>query len=173
MISQNNRGSAMIIALIVLILLTIMSTVFIEKLVRFSEASDGIENSNIAYYQALGMIEETLYNPTVNKYTPWNVLNSGSIISTGKGKSIVVSTGATTIPESGKGNSPYDPQNKDYNIIALGEPVQIVIPDGILNWDNIKFKFRVPVTESGALSATGVDTAKLLSGAILWTLASS
>ena len=83
MISQNNRGSAMIIALIVLILLTIMSTVFIEKLVRFSEASDGIENSNIAYYQALGMIEETLYNPNVNKYTPWNVLNSGSIISIG------------------------------------------------------------------------------------------
>lgn len=173
MISQNNRGSAMIIALIVLILLTIMSTVFIEKLVRFSEASDGIENSNIAYYQALGMIEETLYNPSVNKYTPWNVVNSGSIISTGKGKSIVVSTGATTIPDSGKGNSPYDPQNKNYNIIALGEPVQVVIPNGIMNWGSINFEFRVPVTESGALSATGVDMTKGLSGAILWTLASS
>lgn len=53
MLFKNNRGSAMIIALVILILLTIMSTVFIEKLFRFSQASDGIENSNMAYYSAL------------------------------------------------------------------------------------------------------------------------
>jgi hypothetical protein len=29
------------------------------------------------------------------------------------------------MPEAGKGNSPYD---DDYNIISLGNPVQIVIP---------------------------------------------
>lgn len=170
MISHNHRGSAMIIALIVLILLTLMSTVFIEKLIRFSEASDGIENSNIAYYNALGMIEETLYSPTVNKYTPWTVANSGSILSTGKGRSMKVSTGSNAIPESGKGNSPYD---KDYNIIALGEPVQIVIPDGITTWGSISFTFKVPITDSGALSATGTDISKAASGAVLWTFASS
>ena len=44
------------------------------------------------------------------------------------------------MPSAGRGNSPYD---DDYNIIALGQPVQIVIPDGI-DWNNVDFHFRVP-----------------------------
>jgi hypothetical protein len=40
-----------------------MSTVFLEKLSRFSKRSEGVENSNVAYYKALGIIEEALYAP--------------------------------------------------------------------------------------------------------------
>ena len=44
------------------------------------------------------------------------------------------------MPKAGYGNSPYSP---DYNIISLGEPVQIVIP-GEVDWDDVSFEFRVP-----------------------------
>lgn len=94
----------MIIALITLILLTIMSTVFIEKLWRFHDASEGIENSNVAYYHALGMIEETLNAPGVDKYTPWNVMNSNVPLGTqgARGKIMTVATGSSTVPAAGK-----------------------------------------------------------------------
>lgn len=49
----NKQGSALIIALVVLTLLTMMSTVFFEKVFNFSKRSEGIENSNVAYYKAL------------------------------------------------------------------------------------------------------------------------
>jgi hypothetical protein len=73
-------------------LLTMMSTVFLEKLGRFSKRSEGIENSNVAYYKALGIIEDSLYQPTVNKYTPWNIANGGSTATVGteSGSSITV-----------------------------------------------------------------------------------
>ncbi len=61
LLKKNTRGSAVLIALIVLVILTIMSTTFLEKLLSFAKASEGIENSNVAYYNALGIIEQSLY----------------------------------------------------------------------------------------------------------------
>ncbi len=52
-LSRNKTGSALLISLVVLVILTVMSTVFIEKLLSFSKSSEGIENSNVAYYNAL------------------------------------------------------------------------------------------------------------------------
>ena len=75
-----------------------MSTVFIEKLLSFSKASEGIENSNVAYYNALGIIEESLYTGGVNKYTPWMITNQSSWNPTSTGKSISVLTGGMSIP---------------------------------------------------------------------------
>lgn len=161
----------MIIALVILILLTIMSTVFIEKLFRFSQASNGIENSNIAYYNALWIIEETLYGPWVNKYTPWNV-SSASIKNAYTGKTMTVYTGSQTVPALWRWNSPYD---SNYNIIGIWNPVQLVIPNGI-DWSQVFFEFRVPKTESG-MTSTWVDIPgwriQGWTGVILWTLASS
>jgi type II secretory pathway component PulK len=59
--SLDTRGSALIIALVILTLLTMMSTVFFEKVFNFSKRSEGIENSNVAYYKALGIIEDSLF----------------------------------------------------------------------------------------------------------------
>lgn len=70
---HTNRGSALLISLIVLTLITVMSTVFFEKLFQFSTASNGIENSNVAYYKALGSIEEAIGTGAVTKNTPWKV----------------------------------------------------------------------------------------------------
>lgn len=69
----NSKGSALLISLVVLLLLTVATTAFLEKIWGFSQASEGIENSNVAYYNALGMIEEALMGNGVDKYTPWNV----------------------------------------------------------------------------------------------------
>lgn len=168
MYTSHKRGSALIIALVVLTLLTMMSTVFFEKIHRFSQRSEGIENSNVAYYKALGVIEEMLYTGWVNKYTPWNMQDVAYGSSSITGASLRASTGWLTIPLAGNGNSPY---NRDYNIIGIGEPVQIVIGNGI-NWNSINFEFQVPViwwvTSTGILTPWATS-----SGFILWTFASS
>ena len=164
----NKKWSALIIALVVLTLITMMSTVFFERVFRFSERSNGIENSNAAYYKALWMIEEALFTGAVNKYTPWNISDNTKWGTTSTWSKIIVWTGGTTIPIPGKWNSPYD---KNYNIIALSEPVQVVIPNNILNWNAILFEFRVPIIWGN--TNTGVAVAWTNSGYILWTLASS
>lgn len=148
-------------------LLTTMSTVFFEKIYRFSQRSEWIENSNIAYYKSLGIIEEALYTGWVDKYTPWNMKNNTYGSTTSSGATIEVNTGWLVMPISGKGNSPY---NKDYNIISIGQPIQIVIPQG-LDWSTINFEFRVPIISGN--TNTGVAIWATNSGYILWTLASS
>lgn len=166
-ILRNTRWSALLIALVVLTVLTMMSTVFFEKLYRFSQASEGVENSNVSYYKALGIIEEGFYTGGVNKYTPWKIQNINQTASTSSGSRLIVSTGSSSVPAPWKGNSPY---SADYNIIGLGEPVQLVIPENI-NWGQVNFQFRIPAIWS---SSTGVLWWNSNTGGyILWTIASS
>lgn len=145
-----------------------MSTVFIEKLLHFSKAGKGIENSNTSYYYALGMIEEALYTGGVNKYTPWNVDNNSVGDVTLTGKSITILTGWATVPLAGQWNSPYD---VDWNILSLGDPAQLVIPDGV-TWNTVRFQFRIPKMDNSQTS-TGIHTSLTNSGIILWTLTSA
>ncbi len=49
-------------------------------------------------------------------------------------------------------------------MIGMGEPVQIVVPETILNWSNVIFRFRVPIIP-GATAST-ISTSQ--SGVILW-----
>jgi hypothetical protein len=158
-----HRGSAILIALIVLTLLTIVTTVFLEKIFHFSDTSEGIESSNIAYYTAVWLIEEQLMDPNVTKYTPWNVRSTGSLSNSyGSGKQLLVDSWSSLIPRPGKGNSTL---SADYNIISLGDPLQLVIPAGI-NWNNVTFEFRVPPI---AWQGTGVALSMNNSWVILWT----
>lgn len=160
---QSRRGSAILIALIILSLLAIVTTVFLEKIWWFSKSSNGIEASNRAYYFAAGVIEEQLMDPAVNKFQPWNIVGTGSAPSSfGTGARMTVITWGTLVPASGKGNSPF---NKDYNIISLGEPVQLVVPNWV-TWSNVRFYFQVPAIGS---ASTWVSTTPN-SGAILWTI---
>ncbi len=168
MFVRNTSGSAILIALVVLIILTIMSTVFIEKLLHFSKASEWIENSNVAYYNALGIIEESLFTGGVNKYTPWMIQNNSVWGFSSTGKSITIATGWTSIPSVGNGNSPYD---KNWNLMWLGNPVQLVIPSGMGDPNNFKFYFRIPEVEVG--SNTGISLSMTNSGIIMWTFTST
>lgn len=169
MLIRSQKGSALIISLIVLTLITVMSTVFFEKILRFSQASEGIENSNIAYYKALWSIENSLYGVNVNKYTPWNIVGGHTGWTYANSWSdLTVTTGSSIVPAPGKWNSPYD---SNYNIIGIGEPVQLVIPQGI-EWNSVAFRFRIP--QINPTSSTGIAVwAGAWSGYILWTFASS
>ena len=96
----------------------------------------------MAYYNAVGLVEEQLMDPNVTKYTPWNIAATGAITNSfGSGRELLVDTGSAIVPRATKGNSAFD---SNYNIISLGEPLQLVIPNGI-DWNNVFFEFRVPV----------------------------
>lgn len=166
-LTKNHRWSAILISLFILIILTIMTTVFMEKLLSFAKSSEWIENSNVAYYYALGSIEESLYTWGVNKYTPWNIKNISYGTTTSTGRNILAITWWQTIPFIGNGNSPYD---NNWNLISRGDPVQIVIPAGI-TWNSVQLFFRVPQIEPG--SNTWVHSTIVNSGVILWTLTST
>jgi len=157
----SSRWSALLVSLIILVLVTILTTVFLERIWNSSKTVEWIEASNAAYYQATGIIEQQLMDPLVSKRSPWMIPTTTETFSM-TGRSLVVYTGGSIMPIPWLGNSPYHP---DYNIIALGQPVQIVIPNGI-DWTNVSFYFRVPQI---GLSSTWVQ-AGFSSGVILWTL---
>lgn len=164
---HSSRGSALLVSLIILILVTLLTTVFLEVIWSSSKNVQWIEASNASYYQAIGIIEEQLIPANVTKKTPWNVQEiSEGWFWYGTGRSILVQTGHTIMPRSGYGNSPYDP-TKSYNLISLWEPVQIVIPNGII-WNSVMFEFRVP--RVSVTSWTWVAWIMANSWIILWTL---
>lgn len=148
--------------MIILILVTIVTTVFLERIWSSSQTVQGIESSNAAYYQSVGIIEEQLMEPGVSKRSPWAIQNKNDNYSY-TWRHLEAQTGSAIMPIPGYGNSPYD---DDYNIISLGEPLQIVIPNW-LTWSNVFFEFRIPQI---AESWTGIDNAMDGSGIILWTI---
>lgn len=117
--------------MITLILLTAVTTVFLEKVIRFSQSINGIERSNISYYNALSLVEERLMSGAFTKYDPWKVTGLVDTGSTFSGRVMTVYTGSNIVPSASLGNSSFDP---NYNLITLGEPVQLVIPEGV-DWN--------------------------------------
>ncbi len=160
---SKHSWSALLVSLAVLILLTIVTTNFLERIWTFSQASKGIEASNFAYYVGEWLIEQQLMHPSVTKYQPWNIQNLVETWGVNTGRLLIASTGSSLVPAIGKWNSPFD---SNYNIISLGSPVQLVIPNGI-NWDYVIFDFRVPKIWT---AGTWINTAYNGSGFILWTL---
>jgi hypothetical protein len=149
--------------MIILILVTIVTTVFLERIWGSSQTVQWIEASNAAYYQAVGIIEEQLIATNVTKKTPWNITSVPKPASDYTGRYLDVLTGSNIMPATGSWNSPY---NSNYNIIALGQPVQIVIPDSV-DWNNVNFEFRVPqIGQAGSWIDNSLDG----SWVILWTL---
>lgn len=94
---SSKRGSALLISLIVLVLLTILATVFLERIWGTSQTVNGLEASNAAYYQAVGIIERQLNDPLVTKQTPWAIQNTTESFSY-TGRRLDVSTGGTIMP---------------------------------------------------------------------------
>lgn len=155
--------SAILISLVVLIMLSLTTTNFLERIWTFNQSSKWIEASNYAYYVAEGLVEQQLMYTWVTKYQPWNIQNLSQTTNVNTGMILTATTGSTIVPSPGKGSSSF---SSDYNIITLGDPVQLVIPNG-LNWNNVTFEFRVP---SIAGAWTGINTAYNGSWFVLWTL---
>ena len=157
--------------MIVMLVVTVLMSTFIEKMIRFGKSSQGIVQSTQAYYKATSIVETTLMNTTELRKQPWNIESKPANIVNWSGSELAVMTGAKVVPVPGYGNSPFD---DDYNLIGLSDPAQIVIPEWVSWWD-VNFEFRVPnITKN--LAHTGIDSGKvdlINSWAVLWTLAST
>lgn len=60
-LTQDHRGVGLIFALFAVVLLSAIMAVFYEIIVPRSQQVSGIEQSNIAYYQAESGIESSMY----------------------------------------------------------------------------------------------------------------
>ena len=161
--TQHRRGSALLVGLIIVVLLTILTVSFLEKVLGLGRTSGGIGNSAQAYTIATGLIEEQLMNASMTREAPWNIATRSDTY-TATWRTLTAYTGSDSIPGTGKWNSEFD---KDWNIISMGEPVQIVIPAGV-DWNSVYFRFRVAnipwSSNTGSASNSGI---------ILWTFWSS
>ncbi len=146
-----------------MILVTIITTVFLEVIWSSSQTVSWIEASNAAYYQASWLIEEQLIHPLVTKKSPWNIQPKIENFAL-TWRTLNVFTGSNIMPANGRWNSPYD---INYNIITLGDPLQIVIPEWI-DWNSVNFEFRVPKIDTSVSTWVSLNLAN--SWIILWTL---
>lgn len=168
---SSRKGSALIIGLIITVLLTIMTTSFLEKILNLGQTSGWINNSAQAYSLATWLIEEQLMDANMTKESPWNILTkTEGTVTSDTWRTLSANTGGEIIPNFGRWNSSFD---SDWNIIGMGEPIQIVIPEWInptdwLSGGDIKFYFRVPKI-NGQVWDTGALATIAWSGIILWT----
>lgn len=164
-----HRGSALLVSLVITVLVTIMAVLFLEKILFLFRATGGMEQSAMAYVLATSQIEEQLMGDAVTKKSPWNIeeAEKGNFNFNDTGSYLTASTGGSIIPLPLKWSSPFD---ESWNIISLGEPVQIVIPQWI-DWSKVNFHFRVPSWLG--YTDTWSHTSASSSGIILWTFWSS
>ena len=151
-----NTGSALIVTMFITMILMLVGLYLLEKIVPLSRAVKGVENGNVAYYQANSAAEEALLH--ISPSSIGTEYASGNVVSN-LGWQVNTFSSGTSIPANGKGNSPDD---TSYNIISLNSPVQLRLPSGI-NWSTVGFYFKTP---TGTLSKT---TNPIVS----WTLISS
>lgn len=163
-LTHSHQWSALLVGLVIVILLTIMTVSFLEKVLNLGKTSGGINSSAQAYTLATWLIEEQLMDSTMTKQTPWNIVPKIEWSMSSTGRELIAATGWTIMPSVWKWNSTFDP---DWNIISIGDPIQIVIPSGMV-WSSVNFQFRVP-TIAWATSSTGVAPSMNSSWIILWT----
>jgi hypothetical protein len=70
---RSQEGSALIVGLIIVVLLTIMTVSFLEKVLGLGRVSGGISNSAQAYALTTGLIEEQLMDSAMTKQAPWMI----------------------------------------------------------------------------------------------------
>lgn len=100
--TRSHQGSALIVALIIVVLLTIMTTTFLEKVLNLGKTSGGINSSAQSYSLATGLIEEQLMDSNMTKVSPWNIAEKSEGIPGGfTGRSLSAATGGTIMPEQG------------------------------------------------------------------------
>lgn len=163
-IKNSRKGSALVIAMIIMVLLSVLVMGFLEKVLRLGENAKSIVHSTQAYYLATSEIEKTLDNQDLKK-KPWTLGDSTSE-NAFSGANLSVTAKGNIIPATGKGNSPF---NKNYNIFSLDKPLQLVVNNSV-DWGNVQIEFHIPDITPSVLQSWGVDpSAPNDSGAILWT----
>jgi hypothetical protein len=160
---NNKNWSALIIAIFVTMIITIIWIFLLNKIIPLSKNVKWIENSNIAYYNANSWVEEALLYMSSSDpsrettWTGWNTVSSYNY---------KLTANTSIIPLSWEWNSEYD---KNFNKIWIWQPIQLVINNNSISWNNVIFNFKVPDLNwnwNESLSNTS-------SGVINWILSGS
>lgn len=138
-IIPNKTGSALIITIMIVMILSITMIYLMEKIVPASKNVKWIENSTIAYYNGDTSVEQALL--FLNSSTPWTESWVTKPASQPRGFNMQIIASWATLPGIWDWNSDFD---KDWNRIWPGEPIQLAISNNITDWWQIKFYFKVP-----------------------------
>ncbi len=142
--ARDKRWVGLIFALISVVLLSMIMTVFYEIVIPRARNVKGIEQSNVAAYNAESGIEASLNSFTGSN--PVAIVDTGSVgIYSVSGAIDYNCPNNCTFPESWKGNSPT---SSDYNIIRPGSPIQIPIRDTTIT-SGFSIIFHMPDAFSG------------------------
>ena len=128
---KNKKAISLIIAMWLALIMSLLALYILEYMIPFWKNTKNIEQSVVAYYQADSWIEEALFTNSNNTLDPILV----------KDYWIEITKKWTQLPPIGQWNSEYD---LDYNIIKVGQPIQIEIWEWQINLNNFKIHFRVP-----------------------------
>lgn len=135
---QTKWWFALIIALLLSILFSLMGLYLISYIIPYSRSTKDIENATKSQYRALEGIERAVYAISENSlgYSSGNTLNPNKreII-----RYTIVGSGST-IPRPWAGNG----LDADWNKISQAEPIQILIWNNRLENNWITLKARIP-----------------------------
>lgn len=147
--ARDKRWVGLIFALVSVVLLSMIMTVFYEIVIPRARNVKGIEQSNVAAYNAESGIETSLNSFTgsdivslINQSGTW-YSSSGILSYDCPG----VAGNTCTFPESWKGNSPT---SSDYNIIRPGSPIQIPFNNDIATFGGLSIVFHMPDAFGGS-----------------------
>ena len=152
MLRINVRGSALIVTIMIMVIMTLIGVYMFEKVAPVMRNSTNIENSTVSYYQArsgveLALLTMTGSNPSYSSST--NAINPA----TQKGYAVDIVGSGQTIPMPGEGTSEYD---QDWDRLSVTEPVQVSIDSTSINWNNVQIHLRVPnIAQSSVTTLTG------------------
>ena len=161
------RASGLIIANALIFIVATTAFFVLERILPVAAGTRGIENSNLAYYQAQAGVESAMMGLSrANAFLEPSATGGTSSVS----YAAAARSLTPLVPIAGEGNSDYD---QDWNKIGANDPVQLALPINV-NWSNAKIFFRVPnldgsgttdETLSGAFYGTS-------SGIVVWSLTS-
>lgn len=168
------RGFAIFIGMALTVVIILIGVNLIEKLVPAARDVKGVENGNVAYYQASSSLEMGL--STMYGDQPGGGTGSGAGTLATSGFKLTVAASGSSVPIPGYGNSEYDP---NWNVLAVGRPIQLKLPASF-DPTKVAFEFRVPDLdrdgnwgENGSGDASTEGLAGAGTGVINWIIVGS
>lgn len=153
--------------MLITVIIIFIAIYLLDKIIPFSRDIKGVENGNIAYYQANTALNEALLS--MSGGDPSYETGSSSVAN-GSGMIYKVTATGSVLPKPGQGNSEYD---ENWSILAPGKPIQLVLKSSAINWGAVGtyFIFRMPNLDGTIASEalTGGTTRPIVN----WSLSAS
>ncbi len=144
----SRRGGALLVTMVLTLLSIVAVLYLVDAILPSVRLVRGIENANLAYYEARTGIELALAEMSRDDPDYENTASSGSTLASGV--EYEIDAAATTIPSPGRGNSEY---SSDWNKIGKHDPLELRIDSATIDWMGVEFDFRVPDVDG---SGTGI-----------------